>query len=80
MHHFARSIRAKIIRSIINPVPCREDSRESFFFDANPGIGFIILQHHVVAGLIFFYQVVFQQQSVKFRFNNNYLDIGNFLN
>jgi hypothetical protein len=60
MHHFARSIRAEVIRAIVNPVPGRKNAGESLLFYTNPWIGLIVFQHHVVAWLVFFYQVVLE--------------------
>jgi hypothetical protein len=38
--------------------------REIFIFNANPWVGFVVLHHNVVEGLVFFDEVVFQEQSI----------------
>ena len=43
-----------------------DESGVEFVGDAEVGVGFVVLEHGVVAGLVAFDEAVFQQQGVDF--------------
>ena len=74
VHHPDRSIRTVILGSILDVLAGPEYSRKMLLFDDNPRIGLIILEHHIVAGLVFFDQVVFQQPGIDLRIHDGESD------
>src|SRR6476661_1425761 len=76
MHHADRSVWAKIGRAVFYDLPRPENSWETFVFDDNPWIGFIILQHDVVLRLMLFDQTVFEQPSINFSIDYGKGDIA----
>ena len=80
VHHLPTWVRTKIFRTIFDDLPSWKNPRESFVLDANPRIGFVVLQRNVIAWLILFDQVVFQQQSIQLSIHNDRSDINDFRN
>ena len=77
MHYFSTWIRAKIFRTILNDVSSRKNPRKRLIFNANPWIRFVVLELNIVFGLVFFDEVIFQQQCIQLRVNNHILNINN---
>lgn len=71
MNHFHRCERPEIFRSVFDDPARNENPWKAFVLDANPGIGFIVLQTHIVSGLMLFNQAVFKEQRIQLRIHNN---------
>jgi hypothetical protein len=56
----------KIFRSVLLDFTRGKHPWERFFFNTNPGVGFIVTQQNIVARLMFFDQGVFQDQRIGF--------------
>jgi len=57
-----------------------EYAGERLIFNANPGEGFVVFQHHIIPRLVFFYKIVFQQECIQFCIHHNMPDLGNLAN
>jgi hypothetical protein len=51
VYGFETRVGTKIFRAVFDHFPGRKKSRERFFFDANPRVGFIIPKQNVIARL-----------------------------
>ena len=71
------AVRTEVIRTVANNLPGLVDAREILVADADGRIGLVVLQQHVVSRLVFFYQVILQQQGILFRVHYDVADVGN---
>ncbi len=68
-------IRSVIFRAILNKMSRQENPRKILFLNANPGIGFVVLQHDIVKWLMFFDQIILQQQRIVFARHDRRLEV-----
>ena len=71
-------IRAVVFRPVFDDPSGGENTRKIFFFDAQQGVGFIIFQQDIIAGPVFFNQVVFQKEGIHLGGDNDVFDTLNF--
>jgi len=75
-HDLNGGVGAVVLGTVFNGVTGGEDAGEALFLDADPGIGFVVFEVDVVAGLVLFDEVVFQQEGIEFGFGDDGFDIG----
>ena len=71
------AVRTEVIRTVANNLPGLVDAREILVADTDGRVGLIVLQQHVVSWLVFFNQVILQQQGILFRVHYDVADVGN---
>lgn len=78
VHHAHRGIRAQVFGAIFNDTAGPENAGIILVLDDDPRVGFIILQHHIVAWLMLFDHAVLQQPGIYLGINNSKSDVAYF--
>jgi len=65
LHGLHAGIGAKVLRAVPDKLPGRKNTWETFLPDADPRVGFVVLQQYIIAGLVFLNQVILQQKGIR---------------
>ena len=68
---------AEVLRSVVPFFSGQENTGKGLFLDDDPGVGLVVFQQNVVAGLILFDQTVLQMKGVLLGVNGGELDLYN---
>lgn len=77
IHCWDVTIRAKECRALACALSHFENARQILVADGDGRVGFVVLQQHVVVGLVALDQIVFQKQRVLFRVDDNVANVAN---
>ena len=77
VHRRHVAVRAVVSGPAFSALPCLENTGQILRGDSDGRVGFVVLQQHVVVGLISLDEVVFEQQRVFFRFHHDVADVAN---
>ena len=66
------------MRSVFNKIPGLKYSWKWLVFNAYPWVSLVILKKYIISRLIFFNQIIFEQESIKLCFDNNIANIRYF--
>tara|TARA_B100001939_G_C16376922_1_gene378199 strand:- start:144 stop:485 length:342 start_codon:yes stop_codon:yes gene_type:complete len=64
--------------SVIDELPGGKYPRKRFFLYTYPRVGFVVFEQNIIPWLVFFDQIIFQEQGVRFGVDHNVLYVVDF--
>ena len=68
------SVGAVILAAVLEHVPGHEHPGKGLLLDADPGVGLVVLEQHIVFGLVLLDQVVLEQQGICLGSDHDVID------